>query len=149
MRARHPHEHTHRRLRESLISSFSEHRSDILSVGCPGVGSPGPPDDPTTVHLSQGDLSGAGRDEMHLEYERCGASARVVIYRFYSPDALGVFHFPGPVIRTCGPENEKSAAEETPGAIVPVKRGRGRPPGSRNKPKTNPGSPQQPARENN
>ena len=41
------------------------------------------------------------------------------------------------------------AAEETPGAIVPVKRGRGRPPGSRNKPKTNPGSPQQPTRENN
>lgn len=94
MRARHPHEHIHRRHRESLISSFSEHRSDILSVGCPGVGSPGPPDDPTTVHLSQGDLSGAGRDESHGRDDRCGASARVVVCRFFLGRAAVGFLFP-------------------------------------------------------
>ena len=47
------------------------------------------------------------------------------------------------------PSGSAPAAEETPGALVPVKRGRGRPPGSRNEPKTNPGSPQQSTRENN
>ena len=47
------------------------------------------------------------------------------------------------------PSGSAPAAEEAPGALVPVMRGRGRPPGSRNKPKTNPGSPQQPTRENN
>ena len=47
------------------------------------------------------------------------------------------------------PVGQPPLQRTTPGAIVPVKRGRGRPPGSRNKPKTNPGSPQQSARENN
>lgn len=39
--------------------------------------------------------------------------------------------------------------QRTPPGPSSVKRGRGRPKGSRNKPKTNPKPPQQPARENN
>ena len=62
------------------------------------------------------------------------------------PPVLGAPHPPLPAPL---PSGSTPAAEETPGAIVPVKRGRGRPPGSRNKPKTNPGSPQQLTRENN
>ena len=45
---------------------------------------------------------------------------------------------PPPPLPAPPPSGSAPAAEETPGAIVPVKRGRGRPPGSRNKPKTNP-----------
>ena len=62
------------------------------------------------------------------------------------PPLLGA---PSPGSPRPSPSGSAPAAEETPGAIVPVRRGRGRPPGSCNKPKTNPGSPQQPARENN